>query len=204
MGGEEEAVSQGAGTWGGRPKQARARPACRRVGSVRTEQGRAEVGWGWRGHREVTRRLRRARACGWCRRLRGTGRDGCPCQGTREDRGQCGEAHRAAFGPQDGKETACPRRQEAGAAVGGDGCGEDPGSANSESYGEGAGAGTLLPQGSLPLYPSHSQSGTSDPARPLGRVENGSIGMGGTLWVNIFQQSSHEQPSPRGGGILEN
>lgn len=62
VGGEEEAVSQGAGTWGGRPKQARAQPARCRVGSSRTEQGRG--GMGWRGHREVTCRLRWARACG--------------------------------------------------------------------------------------------------------------------------------------------
>lgn len=43
VGGEEEAVSQGAGTRGGRPKQARAQPACCWLGS-RTEQGRGGMG----------------------------------------------------------------------------------------------------------------------------------------------------------------
>lgn len=120
--------------------------------------------------------------------------------------GSVGKPTQSGLWPSGWKGDGLPvERQEAGAAMGGGRCGEDPGSATSEGYGEGGGAGTLLPQGSLPLYPSHSQPGTSGgPARPLGRVEKGSIEMGRTLWVYIFQQSSHEQPSARDGGILEN
>lgn len=106
--------------------------------------------------------------------------------------------------PQDGKETTCPWKGGAGAAMGGDGCGEDPGSATGEGYGEGGGAKTLLPQGSLPLYPSHSHLGLQVTQPDSWEGWRRAPRRWEELWGYIFQQSSHEQPSPRGGGILEN